>query len=108
MQRGSSGVAALVLGVVVLGATPAEPRSLQDTLNELTTFAAFTALVVFLFAIAGAALGRFLVDRKAPPAPHHGTSAGDDRADTDVFAAVRPDDGRGETAHSETRRQEES
>ena len=80
----------------------------EALLNELTTFAAFTALVVFLFAIAGAALGRFLVDRKAPPTPHHGTSAGDDRADTDVFAAVRPDDGRDETAHSETRRQEES
>ncbi|MBU9764852.1 hypothetical protein FR943_13500 [Mycobacterium sp. TNTM28] len=59
-------------------------------LNELTTFAAFTALVVFLVAVAGVTLGRWLVDRKAPPQPrqrHHGLAA-DDRADTDVFAAV--------------------
>jgi hypothetical protein len=62
----------------------------EALLNELTTFAAFTALLVFLFAVAGVALGRYLVDRKAPAAPHHGTSVTDEeRADTDVFAAVR-------------------
>jgi hypothetical protein len=56
-------------------------------LNELTTFAAFTALLTFLFAIAGVSLGRFLVDRKAPPAQRLGADR--ERADTDVFEAVR-------------------
>jgi hypothetical protein len=52
-------------------------------LNELTTFAAFTALLVFLGGIGGVALGRWLIDR----------SGGDQQpAGTDVFAAVRPDD----------------
>jgi hypothetical protein len=78
----------------------------EALLNEITTFAAFTALVVFLFAIAGVALGRWLVDRKAPEAPHHGTPVtDDDRADTDVFAAVRHE-GATETAPTETRREE--
>ena len=35
-------------------------------LNELTTFAAFTALVVFLGGISGVTLGRWRVDRRAP------------------------------------------
>lgn len=59
-------------------------------INEVTTFAAFTALLVFLLGVAGVTVGRWLVDRKAPPQPrqrHHGLAA-DDRADTDVFAAV--------------------
>ena len=78
----------------------------EALLNELTTFAAFTALVVFLFAIAGVALGRWLVDRKAPEAPRHGGSADDDRADTDVFAAVRHDGGASDEATTEFRREE--
>ncbi|OHU90509.1 hypothetical protein BKN37_25595 [Mycobacterium talmoniae] len=60
-------------------------------LNELTTFAAFTALLVFLAALAGVAVGRWRVDRQLAKAPvrHHGlAAAGEDRADTDVFAAV--------------------
>ena len=62
--------------------------------NELTTFAAFTALLTFLMAIAGVALGHWLIDRHADDAPrqHHGLAAGEDRADTDVFAAVRHPD----------------
>jgi MFS family permease len=67
----------------------------EGLLNELTTFAAFTALLTFVAAIAGVTLGRALVDRKAPPVQRR--SAEDDRADTDVFAAVGardyPDDG---------------
>jgi len=63
----------------------------EGLLSELTTFAAFTALLVFLFAIAGVALGRWFIDRKAPEVPHHG-HAHDDRADTDVFAAARQPD----------------
>jgi uncharacterized membrane protein YfcA len=75
----------------------------EGLLNEVTTFAAFTALVVFLFAIAGVALGRWLVDRRAPDVPHHGTVVTDeDRADTDVFAAVRQD---GDTAEPGPQRQ---
>lgn len=59
-------------------------------LNEVTTFAAFTALIVFLGGIIGAAAGRWVVDRNAPPPTKHDGSA--DRADTDVFAAVRGDE----------------
>jgi hypothetical protein len=61
----------------------------QGLLNEVTTFAAFTALLMFVFAIAGVALGRALVDRNAPPVQRH--SPDGDRADTDVFEAVRDD-----------------
>ena len=62
----------------------------EALLNEITTFAAFTALLVFLASIAGVALGRWLIDRKADQMPHlHHAGADDDRADTDVFAAVR-------------------
>jgi hypothetical protein len=56
-------------------------------INELTTFAAFTALVVFLGAISGVAVGRWRVDRAGAYKPK--ASGGEDRADTDVFAAVR-------------------
>jgi MFS family permease len=79
-------------------------------INEVTTFAAFTALLVFLMAVAGAAIGRYLVDRKAPETPHHGSSRDgssrddssrdDDRADTDVFAAVRHPGGDDDTESS--------
>lgn len=61
----------------------------EGLLNELTTFAAFTALLVFLSAIVGVGLGHWLVDRKAPPMERRRED--DDRADTDVFAAVRDD-----------------
>ncbi len=59
-------------------------------ISELTTFAAFTALAVFLPGIVGVAIGRWRVDRN-PPAGREGGSQGE-RADTDVFAAVRADD----------------
>ena len=53
-------------------------------INELTTFAAFTALLIFLGAIAGVALGHWLIDRHADDAPrqHHGLAAGDETAPT--------------------------
>ncbi len=60
-------------------------------INELTTFAAFTALVVFLGAISGVTLGRWRVDRTGAYKPKSSASADEDRADTDVFAAVRSD-----------------
>lgn len=56
-------------------------------LNEVTTFAAFTALVVFLPGIVGVAIGRWRVDRNPPPRGEG--AAEDERADTDVFTAVR-------------------
>jgi magnesium-transporting ATPase (P-type) len=59
----------------------------EGLLNEVTTFAAFTALITFLAAITGVAVGRYLIDRKAPPVQRHSTADGD-RADTDVFQAV--------------------
>ncbi len=69
----------------------------EALINEVTTFAAFTALLVFLFAIAGVALGHYLVDRNfdKQPRKHHGLAESaaeqeQDRADTDVFAAVNP------------------
>ena len=62
----------------------------EGLINEVTTFAAFTALLVFVFAIVGVALGHWLVDRSRPEQARRRES-GDDRADTDVFAAVRDD-----------------
>ena len=55
-------------------------------LTELTTFAAFTALIAFAIGVCGVTLGRYLVDRKAPPPPRHDHVG--ERTDTDVFAAV--------------------
>ncbi len=78
-------------------------------INELTTFAAFTALLTFVFAIAGVAIGHWLVDRHADDTPrrHHGTAAGDeDRADTDVFAAVRHPDAPADETPTEQHQQQ--
>ena len=78
-------------------------------LNELTTFAAFTALLTFLAAIAGVAIGHWLVDRHAEEAPHKREGSGDDdRADTDVFAAVRHPDAPADEPETERRSQEQS
>jgi hypothetical protein len=63
-------------------------------LNEVTTFAAFTALVVFLSGIIGVTIGRWRVDRQFEKSPekHHGLGVKERDGDTDVFAAVRGDD----------------
>ncbi len=61
-------------------------------LQEVTTFAAFTALVVFVPAIAGVAIGRWRVDRSASPVLHREPGSEQERVDTDVFAAVRAGD----------------
>jgi hypothetical protein len=61
-------------------------------MNEVTTFAAFTALLVFLPAVIAVAVGRWLIDRKAPPIDRKSGAYNDERADTDVFAAVRDDE----------------
>lgn len=60
-------------------------------INEVTTFAAFTALLVFVPGIGAVTIGRWLVDRKADE--RQSRSGGDeDRADTDVFDAVHEDE----------------
>jgi hypothetical protein len=63
-------------------------------LNEVTTFAAFTALLVFVPGIIGVAVGRWRVDRQfaKEPEKHHGLGVKEERGDTDVFSAVRADD----------------
>ncbi len=64
-------------------------------LNELTTFAAFTALCVFLPGIIGVTIGRWRVDRQFEKTPekHHGLDEKRGRdGDTDVFSAARGDD----------------
>lgn len=60
-------------------------------INEVSTFAAFTALLVFVPAVAAVALGRRVVDKGYAKLPqrHHGLAAHDgDHAPADVFAAV--------------------
>ncbi len=88
-------VAGLVAGPVSwLISMAYKPVYTGGLVSELTTFAAFTALLVFLPAVLGVAIGRWLTDRKAPPAARHGHAHDNpdfDRADTDVFAAVRAD-----------------
>jgi hypothetical protein len=59
-------------------------------INEVTTFAAFTALIVFLPGIAGVTVGRWRVDRNPPP--RREGAPDQERADTDVFSAARADD----------------
>jgi hypothetical protein len=64
-------------------------------INEVTTFAAFTALCVFLPGIIGVTIGRWRVDRQfeKEPEKHHGLGVKEEeRVDTDVFSAVRGDD----------------
>jgi hypothetical protein len=97
-------VAGLVSGAVTwLIGTFYKSLYVGGLINELTTFAAFTALLVFLGGIGGVTLGRWLIDRKGEYAPREG--AGDeDRVDTDVFSAVRSDEA---TAEGGAWRQEE-
>ena len=59
----------------------------EGLISEVSTFAAFTALVVFLPAIAAVAIGRWLVDRGRPDEPRRrfGEAA-------DVFDAASEDD----------------
>jgi hypothetical protein len=59
-------------------------------INEITTFAAFTSLLVFLSGMGAVTLGRYLIDRKEAYAPKR-SGEDDERADTDVFQAVRDD-----------------
>ena len=67
-------------------------------INELTVFAAFTTLLVFLGGISGVTIGRFLIDRAGAYTPQRSGGGEEDRADTDVFAAVRNDEAAAEGA----------
>ncbi|NTY58890.1 B-4DMT family transporter [Mycolicibacterium sphagni] len=66
----------------------------EGLISEVTTFAAFTALMVFIPAIAAVAIGRFLVDRKRPPQERRR----EDGSTGDVFDAAREDDRTGPIA----------
>ncbi|GJF08790.1 hypothetical protein NGTWS0302_22190 [Mycolicibacterium cyprinidarum] len=79
-----SGVVAWFVGLFY------ENLYVEGIVNEMTTFASFTALLVFLSSVLGVAVGRWLVDRKTPDQPRR-RDGDDDRADTEVFAAVRDD-----------------
>lgn len=73
----ASGLASWVVGLFYDGLL------VSGILTEVTTTAAFVALLVFIPAITGVFVGRTLVDRKAPaPTP---------RVVNDVFAAVQDD-----------------
>ena len=67
-------------------------------INELTVFAAFTALLVFLGGITGVTVGRYLIDRAGAYTPQRADGGEEDRADTDVFAAVRSEQATAEGA----------
>lgn len=59
----------------------------EGLISEVSTFAAFTALVVFLPAIAAVAIGRWLVDRGRPDEPRRRYGEAHD-----VFDAASEDD----------------
>jgi hypothetical protein len=82
-----SGAACLIIGLFY------KDLYVMGALNELTTFAAYTALLMFVMAMIGVATGRFLVDRrynKSHPVSKRDRSG--DNPDTDVFEAVKDDD----------------
>ncbi|MFV0495060.1 MAG: hypothetical protein ACK5M9_08550, partial [Mycobacterium sp.] len=78
--------------------------------SELTTFASVTALLLFLSGVIGSAIGRWLIDRNAPPVDSHGgAQSGSARADTDVFEAIRSGEGpTGEIAAATARAEEQA
>ena len=59
--------------------------------SELSVFAAFTTLLVFLPAMLAVAIGRWMVDRTRPPESRRRVTDG---VETDVFDAVRDDEPR--------------
>ena len=63
----------------------------EGIIPEITVFAAFTALLVFLPAMLAVAVGRLLVDRARPPEARRRVTDG---VETDVFDAVRDDEPR--------------
>lgn len=83
-------VAGVVSGVVVWLVSLFYRNIYADGLGpEITAFAAFTALSVFLPATFAVAIGRWMVDRGRPDTPRR---PGADGSETDVFDAVRDED----------------
>ncbi len=103
-------IAGLISGAVCwLVSLVYPPLYVGGLAKELTTFAAFTALLVFLPTITAVALGRWLVDRKAPPIDRRTAAHGDDdRAGTDVFAAVHDDERTTETPTTDAQAAEQT
>jgi hypothetical protein len=67
----------------------------EGLINELTTFASFTALAVFIPAVIAVAIGRFLIDRTRPEMPRRR----DDGTGADVFDSVREEETTGPIPH---------
>ncbi|WP_165825113.1 B-4DMT family transporter [Mycolicibacter senuensis] len=88
---GAGLVAGLVSGLVswIIGLVD-KALYVSSLFNELTSFAAFTALLVFVAAVATVTLGRRRVDKEYEKAPHrhHGLASQGEAAPTDVFATV--------------------
>lgn len=63
---------------------------------EVTVFAAFTALLVFLPAVFGTGIGRWLVDRRRPVAPRQRMPGRLGEQQDDVFSVVNPEEDPGE------------
>lgn len=83
-------VAGVVSGVVVWLISLFYRNVYADGLApEVTAFAAFTALAVFLPAMLAVAVGRWVVDRGRPDEPRR---PGADGSETDVFDSVRDED----------------
>jgi hypothetical protein len=68
----------------------------EGLINEITTFAAFTALAVFIPAVIAVAIGRFLIDRKRGEMPRRRE---DGSSRTDVFDSVREEETTGPIPH---------
>lgn len=88
---GAGLVAGLISGVVswIIGLVD-KALYVSSLFNELTSFAAFTALMVFVPAMAAVTIGRRRVDKDYEKSPqrHHGLAAHDEAPATDVFASV--------------------
>jgi len=85
-------IAAIVSGVVSwLISLVYSPLYTAGLISELTTFAAFTSLLVFLPAVVGVSIGRWLTDRHPPPVHRHSHAYDDEYERTDVVEAVRDD-----------------
>lgn len=62
----------------------------EGLFSEITTFAAFTALLTFIPAVMAVSIGRWSIDRGRPDQPRR--RADGTRQDADVFEAVRDDE----------------
>lgn len=88
---GAGLIAGVVSGVVSwIIALVDKALYVSSLFNELTSFAAFTALLVFVPAVAAVTLGRRRVDKdhEKTPQRHHGLAAHEGGPATDVFATV--------------------